>query len=106
MAGVLKKRENLDIQGRPQRHACTERQQEGGRLQAKERRLRRNMSCWHLFFFFLTVVGLCCCARGLSNCGKWVLPSSCSAGASHCGGFSCCRAQALECGLSSCGAQA
>ena len=52
MAGVLKKRENLDIQGRPQRHACTERQQDGGRLQAKERRLRRNMSCWHLFFFF------------------------------------------------------
>ena len=30
----------------------------------------------------------------------------CGAWASHCGGFSCCRAQALERRLSSCGVQA
>ena len=44
-------------------------------------------------------------ARATLRCGAW---------ASHCGGFSCCRAQALgarasvvvACGLSSCGAQA
>ena len=48
----------------------------------------------NLFYLFLAVLGLCCCAR-----------------ASHCGGFSCCRAQALGArapvvvarGLSSCG---
>ena len=46
---------------------------------------------------FLATLGLCCSAR-----------------ASHCGGFSCCRAQALgtrasvavPCGLSSCGSRA
>ena len=32
-----------------------------------------------------------------SSCGKWGLLSSCSAWASHCGGFSCCGAQALGC---------
>ena len=29
----------------------------------------------------------------------------CGTQTSHCGGFSCCGAQALECRLSSCGAQ-
>ena len=32
--------------------------------------------------------------------------SSCGAQAAHCSGFSRCRAQALELGLSSCGTQA
>ena len=37
-------------------------------------------------YLFLAVLGLCCCA--------W--PSSRGAQASHCGGFSCCRARALK----------
>ena len=32
----------------------------------------------------------------LSNCREWGLLSSCGAQASHCGGFSCYGAQALE----------
>ena len=35
-------------------------------------------------------------AWGLSRCREWGLLSSCRAQASHCGGFSCCRAQALR----------
>ena len=33
----------------------------------------------------------------VSSCGKWELPLSCQAQASHCGGFSCYGAWALEC---------
>ena len=33
--------------------------------------------------------------QALSSCREQGLLSSCSAWASHCGGFSCCRAQAL-----------
>ena len=40
----------------------------------------------YLFFLFLAVLGLRCCARAFSSCGEW---------ASHCSGFSCCGAQAL-----------
>ena len=36
--------------------------------------------------FFLAVLGLRCCAQAFSSCSTWV---------AHCGGFSCCRAQAL-----------
>ena len=50
----------------------------------------------------VAVLGLCCGAwalhcreRALSSCGEQGLPSSCSEQASHCGGISCCRAQAL-----------
>ena len=51
----------------------------------------------YFIYLFLSVLGLCC--------GEW---------ASHCGGFSCCRARSLgmwasvvvSCGLSSCGSQA
>ena len=43
----------------------------------------------------------------LSSCSNWWLLSSCGAQASHCGDFSCCRAQALgHVGFSSCGSQA
>ena len=64
-------------------------------------------------FFFLAALGLCCCTGFLQlrwagatlHCGVW---------ASHCGGFSCCRAWALGAwasvvaarGLSSCGSWA
>ena len=74
---------------------------------------------WHVFFFFLffffflSLLGLGCCAGFL-----WLQPVGatlhCGARASHCGGFSCCGAQALGTwasvvearGLSSCGSQA
>ena len=45
-------------------------------------------------------------AWAFSGCGEWGLLSSCAAQASHGGGFSCCRAQTLERGLSSRGAWA
>ena len=44
---------------------------------------------------FLAVLGLHCCTQAFSSPGKWGLLSS-VAQASHCSGFSCCRAQALE----------
>ena len=52
--------------------------------------------------------------QACSGCGEWRLLSSCSARASHCGGFPCCRARApghagfgsCALGLSSCGSWA
>ena len=41
-----------------------------------------------------------------SGCGEWGLFSSCGAWASHCDGFSYCRASVCEFGPSSCGAWA
>ena len=49
----------------------------------------------YLFILLLAALGLCCCWQGLSSCGKWWLLCSSSAQASHCGGFSCCRARPL-----------
>ena len=71
-----------------------------------------------LLILFFAVLGLCCCVRAF----LWLR----RAGATHCGGFSCCGARALgvrasvvvasglsgcgsralECRLSSCGARA
>ena len=51
------------------------------------------------FFFkclFLAVLSLCCCAQAFSGCSEWGLLFSCGVQASHCGGFSCCRAHALD----------
>ena len=53
-----------------------------------------------MIFFFLKIclftaaLGLCCCKRAFSICSKWGLATF-FAVASHFGGFSCCRAQAL-----------
>ena len=63
--------------------------------------------------FILAVLGLRCCAWAFSNCSKQELLFI-GVWASHCGGFSCCRARALgawasvvvACGLSSCGSRA
>ena len=41
------------------------------------------------------MLGLYCCVQAFSSCGEWGLLSGCDAQASHCGGFSSCRAQAL-----------
>ena len=55
----------------------------------------------------LAALGLCCSAQAFSSCGVRGLLSSCGGRVSHCGGFSCCRAQALGCmDFSSYGAQA
>ena len=51
-----------------------------------------------LFFFFLFLkkfLAAFVAARGLSLVAESVRYSSCGARASHCGGFSCCGAQAL-----------
>ena len=53
----------------------------------------------------MAALGLCCCTQAILRCGSR---------ASHCGGFSCCRAHVLGArasvvvalGLSSCGARA
>ena len=65
---------------------------------------------WLLFkknyfvYLFLAVLSLCCCMGLFFSCGKQGLLSSCGEQPSHCGGFSCCRAQTLEyMGFSSCG---
>ena len=46
-------------------------------------------------YLLLAVLGLHCCARALSSCGKWGLLSRCWAQTSHGGGFSCRGAPAL-----------
>ena len=45
--------------------------------------LLKYWSILNLIFLFLAALGLHCCAWAFSSCGKW---------ASHCGGFSHCRA--------------
>ena len=71
-----------------------------------------------LFYFicllFLAVLGLRCCARSFLWLRRAAATLRCGAWASHCDGFSCCRAQALGAwapvvvahGLSSCGSWA
>ena len=51
----------------------------------------------NLFIYYLSLaaLGLCCCAWAFSSCGEWGLLFVVVRGASHCGGFSCCGAQAL-----------
>ena len=46
-----------------------------------------------LFYFWLCWVPLA--VQAFSGCGNRGLLSSCSVGASHCGGFSCCGAWTL-----------
>ena len=57
-------------------------------------------------YLFSATLGLHCCMQAFSSCSKWGLLSSCCAQASHCGGFSCCRAGSRGHGLSSCGPMA
>ena len=57
----------------------------------------------HILFLFLYLFGGGGCAgsswlcQDFCSCSKQGLLSSCHVWASHCGGFSCCRAQALGC---------
>ena len=67
-----------------------------------------------IFKKFLAVLGLRCCAWTFSLVAAGGATLQCSAQPSHCGGFSCCKAQALGTwasvvvahGLSSCGSRA
>ena len=52
-------------------------------------------SFFKIIYLFLAMVGFCCCMQPFSSCGERGLLSSCRTRASHCSGFSCCRAQAL-----------
>lgn len=47
-------------------------------------------------YLFLTALGLRCCAQVSSSCNDQGLLFNCSVQASHCGGLSCCRSQALD----------
>ena len=56
-----------------------------------------------LLSIYLASVYRCCCPWTISSCGELALLSRGSAQASHCGGFSCCRARARGlAGFSSC----
>ena len=42
-----------------------------------------------IYLLFFVSLGLCCCKQAFSSCGEWGRATlHCSAGASHCGGFS------------------
>ena len=61
----------------------------------------------NFIYLFLASVSLFCCIQAFSGCSEQGLVCSCSAQASHCGGFSCWGAQVLGCvGFSRCGLQA
>ena len=51
----------------------------------------------------MAAVDLLFCMQAFPSCRKQGLFSSCGARAPHCSGFSCCREQALQHRLSSCG---
>ena len=53
-----------------------------------------SLSLLKTFYLFLAALGLCCCVWAFSTCGEWGPLCRVNALASHCGGFSCCRAQA------------
>ena len=55
--------------------------------------LKKNFN--FIYFLFLAALGLHCCMQAFSSCSEWELTLRCGARASHCSGFSCCRAQAL-----------
>ena len=54
-----------------------------------------------MYLFLVALVLHCCASRLFSNCGEQGVLSSGCMRASHCSGFSCCRAWALERWLSS-----
>ena len=48
----------------------------------------------YTLYLFVAGLGLHCYTGAFSNCGEQGLLSSCTVQAAHCGGFSCCAAQA------------
>ena len=76
-------------------------------------RLEDNALYFILLIYFLVFLGVRCYTWAFSSCGEWRLLSSSKVWASHCHGFSCCRAQALgvqasvvACGLNRISSQA
>ena len=75
---------------------------------------RLKISIYFLLLLLFTALALCCCTRAFSSWGEQGLLFVAVRGLSHCGSFSCCRAQALGAqasvvvvrGLSSCGSLA
>ena len=80
----------------------------------ESRKLSRHFFILFFLFFFFWLRWVFVAARGLQELRRAGATLFCGAWASHCGGFSCCRARALGArasvvvalGLSSCGAQA
>ena len=74
----------------------------------------RQLNSLEFFFFFFGCIGSVLLHTGFLQLQRAGAALHYGAQASHCGGFSCCRAQALgtralvvaACGLSSCGTQA
>ena len=60
------------------------------------------MDVGFLLLIHFGLLGFWCCVQAFSSSGEWGLFSSCSAWASHCRGFFCCRALSLEHGLGNC----
>ena len=50
----------------------------------------------YMFVYILFLAALGCLLWALLSYGEWGLLSSCSAEASHCGGFSCCGERTLD----------
>ena len=48
-----------------------------------------------IYFMYFWLCWVFIAVRAFSSCSEWELFSSCGVWPSHCGGFSCCRAQAL-----------
>ena len=83
--------------------------EKGGRCKSVAIGLSLDLPCLEVFNFliFLATLGLCCYMQTFSSCSRQGILSSFSSQASHCGVFSCCRAQPLEhVGFYSCSAQA
>ena len=56
-----------------------------------------NFTFFHLYLFYFWLLWVFVAAsRPFSSCGEWGFRSSCGVQASHCGGFSCHRAPALD----------
>ena len=70
-------------------------------------KLLKKMSAIYLFIAFYSVLGLCCCMGFPVVSSEQGILFSCGKQASHCGGFSYCRAWALgHTGFGNCGFEA
>ena len=69
-------------------------------IRAKSSNFFFNLISSLFYCLFLAVPGLCCSVKVFYSSGKWGLLSCCSVQASHCGGFSCCRAWFQSAGFS------
>ena len=81
----------------------TPQQRKPGILTSRPSGNSQNFNSLSFFFFFLVALGLFCFVCGLSLVAQAGATLRDSVTASHCGGFSCCRAQVLRLpGFNSC----